>query len=328
MSQFSDIRNAMRALIEIEAAAVASLLPRLGEDSDRAVALLAGCTSKVVVSGLGKTGIVARKFAATLSSVGTPACFIHASDAEHGDLGMVCDGDVLVAISNSGQTPEVVDLAARAKSRGVAVIALTGDTDSPLGRVSDVALDVGVAAEGDPLGIVPMASTTVALVMADALVAGLMTAKKISKDDFAQHHPGGSLGNLLLLSVRDLMHERGDTPVVSVEVSFKEALYEMTSKRLGATFVVNGEGVLSGIITDGDLRRILGEHANPLECVLSDIMITDPKNIHEDMMAIDAMRLMEDFAITVLPVVDEDHRVVSAIHMHDLVKAGLAPLDE
>jgi len=241
---------------------------------------------------------------------------------------MLCPDDVLVVISNSGQTPEVVELASRAQSRGVSVIALTGVRDSPLGRVSDVVLDVGGVEEGDPLGIVPMASTTAALVMTDALAAGLMAANDISKEDFAAHHPGGSLGILLLLSVRDLMHARGETPVVLVDVSFKEALYEMTSKRLGATFVVNDEGVLTGIVTDGDLRRILGRYANPLDCVLGDVMTGNPKKIHEDMMAMDAMRLMEDFSITVLPVVDEDDRVVSAVHMHDLVKAGLAPFNE
>lgn len=328
MSTESNVRTAMRALLEVEQAALSTLLSRLGDEDVRAVELLSNCTSKVIVAGLGKTGIIARKFSATLSSVGVPSCFMHASDAEHGDLGMVVAGDVLVALSNSGQTREIVHLASQARGRGVQVIAMTGDLESPLAKVSDVTLDVSVEQEGDPLGIVPMASTVVTLALADALVAGVMVARKVSKEHFAGHHPGGSLGKLLSLRVRDLMLSTAETPVVDTSANFKESLVEMTSKRLGATFIVDKEGVLCGILTDGDLRRVLETWNNPMEHPLIEIMTVNPKSIHADALAIEALRTMEEYAITVLPVVDDTGHVESAIHLHDLVKTGLPTVQE
>ncbi|MCP4639683.1 MAG: KpsF/GutQ family sugar-phosphate isomerase [bacterium] len=319
-----NIQEIVRQSLEIERDAVAALVDRVGDACERAVKLLHACSGRVLVTGVGKAGLVGRKLAATLSSTGTPAAFVHACEAAHGDLGMLCEDDVVIAVSNSGESRELVELLGHLKRLGVKIVALTGAVDSTLGSESDVVVDVGVEQEADTLGLAPTASTTAALAMGDALAAGLMSVKGFSEEQYARNHPGGSLGNLLLMRVEDLMVSSDRMPVVSADVVLRDAIYEMTSRRLGSTFVVDEDGVLVGIITDGDLRRLLQRNTDPLEMPAAEAMTRDPKRTRPDVLAIEAMQYMEDHKITVLPVVDATGRPLSAIHMHDLVKAGLA----
>jgi arabinose-5-phosphate isomerase len=322
-----DFEGVVRRALEIERDALTNLLGRSLDAPARAAALLHGCAGRIVVTGVGKTGLVGRKIAATLASTGTPAHFLHAGEAVHGDLGVVLEADIVLAISNSGETAEVVELLPHLKQLKTPIIALTGVVSSTLARGSDVVLDVSVDREADPLGMAPTASTTAALAMGDALAAALMAARGLTRDQYAQRHPGGSLGNILSAKVSDLMVNSEDMPAVPDTVTVQEAIYEMTSRRnMGATFITDPERRLVGILTDGDLRRVIQAHAEPLSIPVRTVMSTHPKSIGADAPAIDAMRLMEDHSITLLAVVDKDGRPVSAIHMHDLVKAGLAVL--
>lgn len=316
----------LRRALEIERDALNELLDRPLGPACEAAALLDGCAGRIVVTGVGKTGLVGRKIAATLASTGAPAHFLHAGEAVHGDLGVVLPEDIVIAISNSGETAEVVDLLPHLKQLKTPIIALTGVTSSTLARNSDVVLDVGVRREADPLGMAPTASTTAALAMGDALAAALMSSRGLTREQYAARHPGGSLGNILLARVADLMADSGDVPVVGDSVTVRDAIYEMTSRRMGATFITDSGGRLAGIFTDGDLRRVLQAHSEALSVPLKSVMTAHPKSIDADTPAIDAMRLMEDHSITLLAVVDDEGRPVSAIHMHDLVKAGLAVL--
>lgn len=318
-----DIQAEIKNALSIERDALGGLIERLGDEVEGAVALLRDCRGRVVVTGVGKTGLVGQKIAATLSSTGTAAVFLHAGEAMHGDLGMVGADDVVIAISNSGESSEIVELLTYLKRLGTKIVALTGAANSTLAIKSDVVIDVGVAVEADPLGIVPTASTTAALAMGDALAVVLMKLRNFSKDQYAQYHPGGALGSMLLTQVKDLMVAEEQTPLVSGSLSMREALYEMTSKRLGAAFVIGDDGVLLGIITDGDLRRLFESESDPLSLTAAHVMKKDPKRLRAETPAIEAMKLMEAHSITVLPVVDENDRPISAIHMHDLVKAGL-----
>lgn len=318
------IRDVVRRALEIECEGLQRLLERIGPAEEEAVGLIAAARGRVITTGMGKAGLIARKLAATLASTGTPAHFLHPTEAVHGDLGIVTPEDIVIAISNSGETREVVGILPYLRYAGVKVIALTGRTDSTLARQSDVVVDVGVAREADPLGIAPSASTTAALAMGDALAAAVMELKRFTRDQYARLHPGGSIGLALLARVRDLMTGGALAPSVDGRVSVREAICEMTSKRLGATFVVDEQGRLVGILTDGDLRRLFQARANPLEMRLDEVMTRAPKSIGPEAPAVEALRRMEDHAITVLPVVDEERRIVGAIHLHDLVKAGLA----
>lgn len=318
-----DVPSEIRRALSIERDALGALIERVGDETEAAVTLLRECRGRVVVTGVGKTGLVGQKIAATLSSTGTPAVFLHAGEAMHGDLGMVDAADVVIAISNSGESSEIVELLIYLKRLGTKVVALTGASNSTLAKGSDVVIDVGVTTEADPLGIVPTASTTAALAMGDALAVVLMKLRDFSKDQYAQYHPGGALGSMLLTQVKDLMVAREQTPLVPSHVSMREALYEMTSKRLGAAFVVEQDGPLLGIITDGDLRRLFETESDPLSLTAAEVMKKNPKSVTAQTPAIEAMKLMELHSITVLPVVDENGLAISAIHMHDLVKAGL-----
>lgn len=311
-----------KRVLEIEAKAIASLVSRLDHRFTDAVELLYACTGKVVVSGMGKSGLIGQKIAATLASTGTPAFFIHPAEGIHGDLGMVTRSDVLIAISNSGETEEVLKLLPFMKRLSIPVMALTGRVQSTLAKHSDVVLDVSVSEEACPLGLAPTASTTAALAMGDALAVALLEKRGFKEEDFAQFHPGGTLGRLLLLRVRDLMHQGEAIPRVDHRASLREAIVEMTSKKLGMTTVVDADGRLLGVITDGDLRRFLGKGSDVTATQAGDVASKRPKVISPDELAARAVQTMEQYSITSL-VVEEDGRIVGIIHLHDLLKSGV-----
>jgi arabinose-5-phosphate isomerase len=290
----------------------------------RAVELLYDCQGKVVVTGMGKSGIVCRKIAATLASTGTPSFFLHAGEGIHGDLGMVMRGDVIVAVSNSGETEEILKLLPHFKLNGLKLIVMTGKLDSSLAKAGDVVLDVGVSEEACPLGLAPTASTTAALAMGDALAVVLLERKEFKEQDFALRHPGGILGRKLLLKVKDLMKKGDEIPLVREEAPMKEALFEITSKRLGLTGVVDGEGRLKGAITDGDLRRGLEKKGDIFGLKAAELMTRAPKVIAAETLAAEAVAVMEQYPITALFIVDQQSKKpIGVIHLHDIIKAGV-----
>jgi arabinose-5-phosphate isomerase len=312
-----------KEVIRIEASAVAELEGKVGKEFADAVDLILRCKGRAIVTGLGKSGLVARKIVATMNSTGTPALFLHPSDAVHGDLGMVRREDVVICISKSGDTVELVDLLPMIRRIGVPVISLVGNVNSPIARSSDIVLDVGVKEEACPHDLTPTASTTATLAMGDALAIALFEKRGFSKEDFAFFHPGGSLGKRLLMKVDELMATGKDVPVVRKDVLLKDAILEMTSKRLGATCVVDGDSKLLGIITDGDLRRLLQKTTDVVNLTAGQVMTTQPKTFRCGHLAALALEEMEAYNITQLVVVDDQQRPVGMVHLHDLVKAGL-----
>ena len=318
-----------KEVLNIEATGIVSLIDRLDDHFIQAIELLYNCRGKVVVTGLGKSGLVCRKIAATFSSTGTPSFFLHAGDANHGDMGMIMEGDVVLAVSNSGETEEILTLIPTLKRIGVRIIAMTGNHDSTLSRAADVVLDAGVTEEACPLGLSPTASTTAALALGDALAVILLEKKGFKEEDFALRHPGGILGRKLLLRVEDLMHRDGDVPLVGEETLMKEAILVITSKRLGVTGVTDKRGDLIGVITDGDLRRGLQAHGDGiLSKRAEEIMTLKPRSIEKDALASQALARMEENLprpITSLFVVEKpgDRVPVGILHIHDLLKAGI-----
>lgn len=313
-----------RNVLDIEARGILSLMGRLDESFTRAVDLLYSCKGKVVVTGLGKSGLICRKIAATLSSTGTPSFFLHAGDGAHGDLGMIMKGDIVLALSNSGQTEELLTLLPIIKRLGLKLIVMTGNPNSTLARSGDAVLNVGVKEEACPLGLSPTASTTAALAMGDALGIVLLEKRGFREEDFALRHPGGTLGRKLLLRVEDLMHLGAELPIVHEETPMKEALLEITSKRLGATGVVDGRGDLLGVITDGDLRRGLESKGDIFRLQAKDLMTRNPKTIASDALAAKALAVMEQYSITSLFILEDGGlRAKGIIHLHDLLKAGI-----
>lgn len=306
-----------RRVLRIEARAVDAMAARIGEPFERAVRMILDAPGRVVLTGMGKSGLVARKIAATLASTGTPALFLHPAEAIHGDLGMIVRGDVVVALSQSGETEEILRLLATIRRLEARVIALTGRPDSTLGREADIVLDTSVEEEGCPLGLAPMASTTCALALGDALAAALMVRKGISEEDFARLHPGGRLGKKLA-RVRQVMHEGDRVPVVRPDTPMREVVIEMSRKRLGCTTVVDEEGRLAGIITDGDLRRLLERSPDPLNLTAGEVMTPQPVTIGPDELASAALATMERRKIMMLPVVGEDGRLLGLVQIHDL----------
>ncbi len=312
-----------KRVLEIEARAIAALVDRLDERFAKAVDLLQECAGKVVVSGMGKSGLIGQKIAATLASTGTPAFFVHPADGIHGDLGMLAKQDALLAISNSGETEEVLKLLPFMKRLSIPIIALTGRAQSTLAKHSDVVLDVSVSEEACPLGLAQTSSTTATLAMGDALAIALLQKRGFKEEDFAQFHPGGALGRRLLFKVRDLMHQGEALPRVPATASARDAIREMTSKKLGMTTVVNAKGRLTGVITDGDLRRFL-ENGNSLaKAKATDLGSKTSRTIQADALAAKALQTMEQFSITSLVVVDDRSRLVGVIHLHDLLKHGV-----
>jgi arabinose-5-phosphate isomerase len=318
-----------KEVLNIEAEGIVSLADRLDDSFIRAVEMLYDCRGKVVVTGLGKSGLICRKIAATFSSLGTPSFFLHAGDANHGDMGMVMEKDVVLAISNSGETEEILTLIPILKRIGVRLIAITGKRDSTLSRAADVVLDAGVLEEACPLGLSPTASTTAALALGDALAVILLERKGFKEEDFALRHPGGTLGRKLLLRVDDLMHRDVDVPLVGEETLMKEAILVITSKRLGVTGVTDQHGNLTGVITDGDLRRGLQAYGDGIFSKRADeIMTRKPKSIEKDALALQALAKMEEnlpAPITSLFVVEKpgDTVPIGILHIHTLLKAGI-----
>ncbi|HAL55531.1 MAG TPA: D-arabinose 5-phosphate isomerase [Bacteroidetes bacterium] len=312
-----------KEVIRIEAEAVAALESKLNHGFEAAVELISQCSGRVVVTGMGKSGLIARKIVATMNSTGTAAIFLHPSDAVHGDLGMVRKEDVVICISKSGDTQEIRQLLPMFRRIGVKVIAMVGAITSHLATQSDIVLDISVKEEACPHDLAPTASTTATLVMGDALAIALLHKRGFTREEFAMFHPGGNLGKRLLLRVEEMMVLGQNVPVVREDVPLSEAIVEMTSKRLGATCVVNAEGCLQGIVTDGDLRRLLQRTKDISHVKAIDAMTKNPKAIRKDLLAATALEEMESFSITQLIVVDENHRPVGMIHLHDLVKAGL-----
>jgi arabinose-5-phosphate isomerase len=312
-----------REALRIEARAVAALEGRLGADFERACRMLLACTGRVVVSGMGKSGHVAGKIAATLASTGTPAFFLHPAEASHGDLGMVTRGDVVLAISYSGETAELLTILPLFKRMGAGLLALTGNPASTLAREADVHLDISVPAEACPLNLAPTASTTATLAMGDALAVALLKHRGFTEADFARSHPGGTLGRRLLLHVSDVMRRGSDLPVVRPETPLTEGLLEMSRKRLGLTAVVDADGRVVGIFTDGDLRRALDRNLDVRATAMADVMTRSPRAIGANELAAEAVLMMEKHAVNGLLVLDGSGRLVGALNVHDLLRAGV-----
>ena len=312
-----------RRVLEIEAQAVTALIRRLDEQFIRAIEILEECQGRVVLTGMGKSGFIAKKIAATLASTGTPALYLHPAEGVHGDLGMIVRGDVVIAVSNSGVTPELIEILPALKRLDVKVIALVGSLDSIVAKQSDVALDVSVEEEACPLDLTPTASTTAALAMGDALAVALFEKRGFRAEDFAVLHPGGRLGRRLLLRVRDLMHMGDEMPIVSEETLMRDAVLEISSKRLGMTAVIDGGGRVAGIITDGDLRRGLEKYRDVLDRPAKACMTRYPKIIDRDELAARAVQVMEQHKITSLLIVDGAGRPDGVVHLHDILRAGI-----
>lgn len=326
MSNTLSFQEHGRAVLELEASAVAALAGRIDERFTRACELMLECTrrrGRVVVLGIGKSGHVAGKIAATLASTGTPAFFVHPGEASHGDLGMITPDDTVLAVSYSGETDEIVLILPIIKRMGIPLVALTGSLGSSLSKHANVAIDVSVAKEACPLNLAPTSSTTAALAMGDALAVALLKAREFTPEDFARAHPGGRLGRRLLLYVEDIMHTGADIPLVPHTASLQEALLEMTGKGLGMTGVVDATGKLVGIYTDGDLRRTLGRGVDVYRAKITEVMNRSPKTISADKLAAETVQLMRQLRINGLYVVDGEGKVRGALNMHDLLKAGV-----
>ncbi|WP_297527565.1 KpsF/GutQ family sugar-phosphate isomerase [Thiohalobacter sp.] len=317
------LRRLGRAVIDTEAAAVAALAGRIDERFVQACRHMLDCRGRVVVLGMGKSGHIGGKIAATLASTGTPAFFVHPGEASHGDLGMITGQDVVLALSNSGETPEILTILPLIKRLGVPLIALTGKPESTLGRAAEVTLDVSVAREACPLGLAPTASTTAALAMGDALAIALLEVRGFTEEDFALSHPGGSLGRRLLLRIDDLMHTGEGIPRVRLDTPLSEALHEMTRKGLGMTAVLDADERVTGIFTDGDLRRAVDRNLDLHDTRVEALMTPDPKTVQPGLLAAEALALMEKHKINALLITDAEGHLVGALGMHDLLRAGV-----
>lgn len=322
----SKILEQAREVLAVEAAAIQALACRINGQFTDAVNIILKCEGRVVVTGMGKSGLIGKKIAATLASTGTPSFFLHPAEGIHGDLGMVTSHDIVLAISNSGETTEIISILPTLKRMGVPIISLCGRENSTLVNNSEIFLDISVEREACPLGLAPTASTTATLAMGDALAVALLSARKFRPEDFALFHPGGALGRKLLLTVENVMHSGEDNPVVSPDKTVTEALFTITAKGLGATSVVDGEGILLGILTDGDIRRGLEKGHEFLNLPVGDIMTKNPRTITTDKLAAHALNVMEKNKprpITVLPVVDSEKRAIGMLHITDLLRQGV-----
>ncbi len=319
-----DVIEIGKRVIRIEASAVAELEKRIDESFVKVVELILKSSGRVIITGVGKSGIIARKIVATMNSTGTPALYLHPADAIHGDLGVVRKEDVVICISKSGDTVEVLRLIPIFKRIGVPIISMVGNLNSQLARLSDYVLNVAVKEEACPYNLAPTASTTATLAMGDALAIALLEKRNFTKENFALFHPGGNLGKRLLLKVEELMVSGKEVPIVHTSTPMKETIIEMTSKRLGATCVVDDDGKLVGIITDGDLRRLLQRTENVFALKAGEVMTKNPKTIKKDALAVTALQQMETYNITQLVIIDDERVPIGMIHIHDLVKAGLS----
>ena len=313
-------------VLRMEAEAILELVPRIDENFAAAVNLILECQGRTVITGMGKSGLIGRKMAATLASTGTPSFYLHPAEGIHGDLGMVTASDVVIALSNSGETGEVLNILPSLRRIGAKIIAMVGNANSTLGKNEDVILDVGVSKEACPLGLAPTSSTTAALAYGDALALALLKKHNFTASQFAIFHPGGSLGRKLLLTVGNIMHKGDENPTVLADTTVQEALFVITDKGLGAVSVVDQNGIMQGVLTDGDIRRGLSKGVDFLQRPVSELMTANPKTITEDKLAAQALHLMESNKpkpITVLPVLDEKRKVIGLLHMTDLVRQGV-----
>lgn len=312
-----------RKTMKIEAQAILEASKRINDNIDKAVDIIVNCKGRIVITGMGKSGIIAKKIASTLSSTGTPAIFLHPAEGGHGELGVITKDDCVIAVSNSGETDELIYILPVIKLLGVLIISIVGNVDSTLARKSDCIFDASVKKEACPLNLAPTASTTVALAIGDALSSALLYKKGIKEDDFAFLHPAGMLGKKLLIKVEDIFHTGTKLPKVSVNTKVSEAIVEMTGKGFGCTTVVDEEGKLFGILTDGDLRRILQKYGNIFELNVEEVCTKNPKLIDKEELAAKALKIMEDNSITSLIVVDDQKRPYGIIHIHDILRRGI-----
>ncbi|MFZ5908363.1 MAG: KpsF/GutQ family sugar-phosphate isomerase [Nitrospirota bacterium] len=320
-----DILAIARKVLQTEAEAIAALVPKLNSTFEQAVEIIYQSKGRVVVTGMGKSGLIGKKIAATLASTGTPAFFLHPAEASHGDLGMVTARDVIIAISNSGETDELVKLVPFLKRYNVKLVSLTGNPNSTLAKQSDVSLDISVREEACPMGVVPTASTTASMAMGDAIAVALIVKRGLKEQDFAFFHPAGSIGKKLFVKVKDLMHTGNLLPIVSLDTPLANAVIEMSSKRLGHAIVTSPGGKMAGVITDGDVRRGMEKWGGRLfEKTAGEVMTKDPKTISAEELAAKALSVMENYSISALVVPDEGGRPVGIIHLHDLLKQGIA----
>lgn len=309
--------------VSMERDALTDLLSRIDSSFVHACEIMLACKGRVIVSGMGKSGHIGKKIAATLASTGTPAFFVHPGEASHGDFGMITKTDVVLAISNSGASAELVTLIPLLKRLSIPFISMTGKPDSPLAESADVSLDVSVATEACPLNLAPTSSTTVTLALGDALAVALLEARGFTAEDFAFSHPGGALGKRLLLRVQDVMHGNGEMPQVSADTPLREALSEMSSKGFGMTLVLQDNGQLAGIFTDGDLRRCVDNDLDINRLSTGEVMTANPSIINQGILAAEALGIMQSKKITALVVKDDDANVIGILHMHDLLRAGI-----
>ncbi|PLX79050.1 MAG: D-arabinose 5-phosphate isomerase [Desulfuromonas sp.] len=321
----NDIVAKAQEVLKAEAAAVIALVDRIDAQFIKAVQMILDCSGRVVVTGMGKSGLICQKVAATMASTGTPAFFLHPAEGVHGDLGMLMKGDVVIAVSNSGETEEITRILPVIKRMGLPLVSMCGNPQSALGRAGDAVLDISVAEEACPLNLAPTSSTTATLAMGDALAVALLLKRGFKEEEFALYHPGGSLGRKLLTRVEDLMHTGKDVPLVDEAVSLKEALFEITSKKLGITGIVDAQGQLVGVFTDGDLRRVIEKDSAALDQPIASIMSHHPKKILRSNLAAKALQQMDKFSITSLFVfeAEADTVPIGIIHLHDLLKAGV-----
>lgn len=323
MTNSLNLIKSAHAVIDAEMDAVNTLRQRLDSSFENSCKAILACKGRVIISGMGKSGHISNKIAATFASTGTPAFFVHPGEALHGDLGMITSDDVVIAISNSGTTEEVVTLATIVKRLGATVIGLSGDKNSPLSEISHYHLDIAVEKEACPLGLAPTSSTTVTLVLGDALAVALLEARGFTSEDFARSHPGGRLGKRLLVHVKDIMHTGKDTPLCLPNTSLHDAILQMTGKKLGATIIIDKADILLGIFTDGDLRRCFEKDLDMKNITVGDVSHTDCTYTQADELAVNVLNLMQEKEITVLPVIDKSKKVIGILHMHDLLKAGI-----
>ncbi|WP_339511407.1 KpsF/GutQ family sugar-phosphate isomerase [Pseudomonas sp. RL_15y_Pfl2_60] len=323
MNQSNDLIKSAQRTIRLELEAVEELLPRIDDNFIRACELILSSKGRVVVVGMGKSGHVGNKIAATLASTGTTAFFVHPAEASHGDMGMITRDDVVLALSNSGSTAEIVTLLPLIKRLGIKLISMTGNPESALAKAAEVNLDASVSKEACPLNLAPTSSTTASLVLGDALAIALLEARGFTAEDFAFSHPGGALGRRLLLKVENVMHTGDGLPTVKRGTSLREALLVMTQKGLGMTVIIDENGLLAGIFTDGDLRRTLDREIDLREATIDQVMTARGKTARAEMLAAEALKIMEDHKISSLVVVDDNDRPIGALNMHDLLRAGV-----
>lgn len=323
LSKNSSYLETVRKVLDIEASAISKLKSRLDNNLDKALKLILACDHRVILTGIGKSGIICKKIAATFASTGTPSLFLHPAEASHGDLGMVTKKDLIIAISNSGETEELLKIVPSIKRIGAKIISITSSCNSTLARKSDVSINIGKFEEACPLGLAPTTTTTVTLALGDAMAVSLLEAKNFKKENFALFHPGGSLGRRLLICVNDIVRVTKKNPVIHYDTNIKNVLFKITESGLGAISIVNDEGDIIGILTDGDIRRALTKGNDILDSSVEEYYTKTPIIIHLQKLAVEALKLMEDNKINVLPVVNDEKKPVGMLHIQDLTKLGL-----